>query len=384
MSIERAADAVPTDLTVPAEPTDPTGTRPVRVAVAMLSLVPGGMGGSETYARELVRELATSPEVAVQTWVAEAGTGFSPEVPEHVVRGVTGGPRTADRVGTLAQAWWRRGRIRRDLRSADVVHHPFTAPVPWPARDASVVVSLLDVQHLDLPHLFSRAERLYRRRYYDAAARRADVVVTISAFAKQGIVDRLGVDPDRVHVAHLGVNVEEFVPNQGERERFLLYPARGWAHKNHPRLIEAVRLLRQDDPDLRLVLTGGGLDGLTDLPDWVEVRGLVSRAELRSLYRQAACLVFPSLYEGFGLPPLEAMASGCPVAASTAGSLPEVCGDAAVLFDPEAPEAIAAGVREALARSAELSARGPAQAARFSWAACADAHVAAYRAAAGR
>ena len=357
---------------------------PLRVAVSMLSLVPGGMGGSETYARELVRELAGSRDVAVQTWVSGVGAGFSAGVPEHIVAGVTGGPSTGARVATLAQAWRRRGRIRRELEHADVVHYPFTAPVPWPARGPAVAVSLLDVQHLDLPHLFSRAERLYRRRWYDAAARRADVVVTISAFAKQGIVDHLGVDPDRVHVAHLGVDVSEFTPNLDEREPFLLYPARGWAHKNHTLLVEAARLLREDDDRLRLVLTGGGLEGLGDLPDWVDVRGLVSREELRSLYRRAACLVFPSRYEGFGLPPLEAMASGCPVAASTAGSLPEVCGDAAVLFDPEDPQAIADGVRSALERSTELAAAGPAHAARFTWAACADAHVTAYRAAAGR
>lgn len=360
------------------------GTDPLRVAVAMLSLVPGGMGGSETYARELVRELAARDDVAPRTWLAQVAEGFAPQAPAHVVAGVRGGPGTVERVRTLAEAWWHRREVRAAFTAADVMHFPFTAPVPWPPRGARVAVSLLDVQHLDLPHLFSRAERAYRRRYYDAAARRADVVITISAFAKQGIVDHLGVDPARVHVAHLGVDVTEFVPTSSGREDFLLYPARGWAHKNHARLVEAVGLLRQERPELRLVLTGGGLDSLTDLPEWVDVRGLVSREELRSLYRRAACLVFPSLYEGFGLPPLEAMASGCPVAASTAGSLPEVCGDAAVLFDPESPEAIAAGVAEALDRSAELSAAGPAHAAGFTWAACADAHVAAYRAAAGR
>lgn len=357
---------------------------PVRVAISMLSLVPGGMGGSETYARELLRELAALQTLAVETWVAEVGAGFAAEIPEHVVRGIVGGPSTRERVVTLAQAWRHRAAICREQAAADVVHYPFTAPVPWPSRDTAAVVSLLDVQHLDLPHLFSRAERAYRRRYYDAAARRADMVVTISRFAKQSIVERLGVDPERIAVAHLGVDATVFRPNLGEREHFCFYPARGWAHKNHHRLIEAVRILRADDPDLRLVLTGGGLETLGALPDWVEVRGLVPHEELHELYRQAACLVFPSLYEGFGLPPLEAMASGCPVAASTAGSLPEVCGDAAVLFDPENPEAIAEGVRRALGRGPELTGLGLAQAARFTWSSCAAAHEDAYVAAAGR
>ncbi|WP_024287630.1 glycosyltransferase family 1 protein [Cellulomonas sp. KRMCY2] len=356
----------------------------LRVAVSMLTLVPGGMGGSETYARELTRRLAGSTRVAATAYVAQIGAGFSPGLDEHVAQGVAGGAGTVDRVRTIVQAAWHRRAIHRSMRPADVVHFPFTAPVPWPPRDAAFVQSLLDVQHLDLPHLFSRADRLYRSRYYDHAARRADGVITISAFAKQSIVDRLGIDPGRITVAHLGVDTTAYTPHLGERERFLFYPARAWAHKNHGVLVEAVRLLRKDEPGLRLVLTGGRLETLGTLPDWVDVRGLVPLPELRELYRTAACLVFPSLYEGFGLPPLEAMASGCPVAASDAGSLPEICGDAAVLFDAHDPAAVAAGVTQALARGPELARRGLDQVTRFTWASCAAAHEDAYLAAAGR
>ncbi len=358
--------------------------RRLDVAVAMLTLVPGGMGGSQTYARELLRGLARSGKVDAETYVARIGAGFSPELPEHVVAGVRGGPSTVDRLRTIAEARLHRGRVLAGWGSNDVVHFPFTAPVPGPGRGPAVVQSLLDVQHLDLPHLFSRAERLYRSRFYDHAARSADGIVTISGFAKQSIVDRLGIDPERITVAHLGVDADTFTPQLGERGRFLLYPARGWAHKNHARLIEAVRLLREDEPDLELVLTGGGLDVLGGLPTWVRVRGLVPEAELRELYRTAAALVFPSMYEGFGLPPLEAMASGCPVAASDAGSLPEICGDAAVLFDATDPEAIAAGVRSALADADSLATRGLARAREFTWDRCVTAHEDAYQSAADR
>ena len=108
-------------------------------------------------------------------------------------------------------------------------------------------------------------------------------------------------------------------------------------------------------PGLRLVLTGDALESLPEPPEGVERLGSVSHEELAALYRRAACLVFPSLYEGFGLPVLEAMASGCPVAASNRAAIPEVCGDAAVLFDPDDVGAIANGVREALARADELA-----------------------------
>ena len=116
-------------------------------------------------------------------------------------------------------------------------------------------------------------------------------------------------------------------------------------------------------------------------PKGVETRGGVSTDELVSLYRRASALVFPSLYEGFGLPPVEAMACGCPVAASDAGSLPEVVGDAAVLFDPREPESIAAGISETLDRADELRRRGLARAAGFTWDATARAHDRVYEAA---
>jgi len=235
------------------------------------------------------------------------------------------------------------------------------------------------VQHRDLPHLFSRVERLYRRVFYERTARKADAVVTISDFAKRTIVQHLKISPDKIFTAHLAVDADQFTPNLGERENFVFYPARGWAHKNHAVLFDAMRILQDERPELRLVLTGGGLDHLIDVPENVEVKGLVPFPELLELYRKAKCLVFPSLYEGFGLPPLEAMASGCPVASSTAGSLPEVCGDAAVMFDPHSPRAIADGILEAIARTSELQIKGFQQVEKFTWDKCAEAHEAAYR-----
>ena len=349
----------------------------------MLTLVPGGMGGSETYARELTRELATTREVTATAYVPAGAAGFSRGIPEVGLTGITPGGSSRARLATLVAATVGRNRFRRAMESADVVHFPFTVPVPASRRGVGFVQTLLDVQHLELPHLFSRAELLYRSRYYEGAARRADIVITISDFARTRMIELLRLDPDRVRVATLGVDIDAFVPFDGEREPFVLYPARGWAHKNHPNLIKAMTILRRERPEMKLVLTGGGLETLGDLPDWVNRRGLVSTEELRDLYRRASALAFPSLYEGFGLPPLEAMASGCPVAASRAGSIPEVCGDAAVLFDPNDAGDIAAGIHEALLRSTELYTLGLQQVRKFTWQRCRDVHVQAYLDAAG-
>jgi glycosyltransferase involved in cell wall biosynthesis len=234
------------------------------------------------------------------------------------------------------------------------------------------------VQHLDLPQLFGRGERGFRRLAYDRAATRAERVIVISEWVRGRVIERLGLAPDRVRAIHLGVDLERFRPDGSiRREPFLLYPARPWPHKNHARLFEAFALLRARRPELRLVLTGTGHD-VSSLPPGVEARGDVPLDGRIDLYRRAALVVFPSLYEGFGLPPVEAMACACPVAASNAGSLPEVCGDAARLFDPHSVEAIVAAVEDVLDEPEAWAARGPSRAAAFTWDATARAHDAVY------
>ncbi|ALS57767.1 glycosyltransferase family 4 protein [Rathayibacter toxicus] len=360
---------------------------PLPVTIAVLTVNPGGMGGGETYARALTRLLLPRPGedgLRVQALVPENARGFSEGVPELVAEGVVSGAGHRQRAQGMLQALWRTPRLRRCLGPDGILYFPFTVPLPYPSRRFGHVQMLFDLQHRDLPQLFPFVERVFRRVAYEATARRADAIITISAFTKGRIVELLGIPEERIYVSHLGVDTERFRPNLGEREDFVFYPARAWPHKNHARLFEAMRLLRAEGSPLRLVLTGGDLDRLEPLPDFVEWRGHVSPDELAGLYRRAAVLAFPSLYEGFGLPPIEAMASGCPVAVAHSGSLPEICGDAAVYFDPLDPRSLAAGIREAVDRSEELGPRGVARAALFSWERCRQEHLAVFRAVAER
>jgi glycosyltransferase involved in cell wall biosynthesis len=333
------------------------------VGISLLTLVPGELGGSETYVRELLRGLGRVGEheykVLLPPVAPDGAEGLTAEIATEYRHAQT----ILERIVAMGMAAARPGPLRARLEDARVVHYPLTIRIP-PVEKPSVV-SLLDVQHLDLPQMFSRSERRFRSVAWDRSARGAQRVIAISEFVRLRAIEKLGLDPERVRAIPLGLDHAELTPGAGEREPFLLYPARRWPHKNHERLFEAFALLRRERPELRLVLTGGG--DFSDAPEGVEARGHVPRSEVVSLMQNASALVFPSLYEGFGLPPLEAMACGCPVASSNAASLPEVVGDAARLFDPHDPSSIADAVRDVLADPQPWAERGLARAAQFSW-----------------
>jgi glycosyltransferase involved in cell wall biosynthesis len=267
---------------------------------------------------------------------------------------------------------------RIDGREFDVVHYPVTVPVPN-IHGAPRVVTLLDVQHHELPQMFSLAERMFRRWAYDGSARHADQVITISEHARQGIVDRLHIPPERVHAIHLGVDHDRFKPDGPMREglpaRYVVYPANLWPHKNHEGLLAAWKQVR--DPELHLVLSGQTYGHDVPAGERVLHIGHIPLDEMPGLLRGAEALIFPSLFEGFGLPVLEAMACGTPVAASNRGAIAEVAGDAALLFDPEDPAAIAAAI-EAVAGDASPRAAAIDHAASFTWEATAAAHMDVY------
>ncbi len=346
------------------------------IGISLLTLVPGISGGSETYARELCRALTRSGELEYRAYLPTIATDAGDGLDSRVVRGYRASRSLPGRLAAMSLAAAAPSRLRRELEldRLDAIHFPLSVMLP-PVSAPPAATSVLDVQHEFFPEFFARAELRYRKLVYGWTVRRSRLVITISEHAGKTLVERLGVPAERVRVIHLGIDHERFRPGDEARERFLLYPARPWPHKNHARLFEAFALLRRDQPELRLVLTG--YEGET--PEGVESRGRVSQDELARLYRTASALVFPSLYEGFGQPPLEAMASGCPVACSATTSLPEVVGDAARTFDPTSPEEIAAAVEEVLRDPRPWVERGLDRAQKFSWDECARCHDAVYR-----
>ena len=345
----------------------------MHVGISLLTLVPRISGGSETYARELVRALGRVGTNTYLVFLPTIATDVE-GLPSRVVDDYRASRSTAGRLAAMARASVRGGRVRRHFAGLDALHFPLSVIIP-PVEAPPAATTVLDVQHELLPRFFPRAELAYRRAVYGWSVRRSRLVLTISEHAAQTIVERLGVPAERVRAIHLGLDHEVFRPGGEPRGEFLLYPAHGWPHKNHARLFEAFGELRRRHPGLELVLTS--YDG--GVPDGVRAVGHVSREELVRLYQTAAAVVFPSLYEGFGQPPLEAMACGCPVACSDAAALPEVCGDAARFFAPTSVEDMIEAVEEVLGWPEPYRERGLARARAFTWDATARAHDAVYR-----
>ena len=266
-----------------------------------------------------------------------------------------GGP---GRAATVARdgAWYPFG-IAHAARDLDVLHCS-TMRVPVRARPA-VVATVHDVALFRYPETFPLWHRTTGRLALRQAVRTADAIVALSAFTRDELSDRFGIPSDRVRV--IGNGVEPVFTPQGKSADgdYILAVGTLEPRKN---LVRAVAAAKVAGIEVRVVGAAGW--GGVDVPGRV---GRVSDEELAALYRGARCFVFPSLYEGFGIPILEAMACGTPVVTSRGGATEEIAGGAAVLVDPLDPEAIAAGIDEAVARRSELVPQGITRARAYTW-----------------
>ena len=259
-------------------------------------------------------------------------------------------------------AWYPLGIARR-ARGLDVLHCPtFRGPV---RAGIPTVVTVHDLAILRHPETFPRWHRAYGSMGLAKVLQAAEAVVAVSEFTKDEVVDLVGVPSDRIRVVPNGVD-PVFTPSgsalQGE---YVLAVATLEPRKNLPRVVDAARLA---GVELRVVGARGW--GGVEVSGWV---GEIPDADLAALYRAARCVVFASLYEGFGIPVLEAMASGTPVATSRGGATEEIAGGAAVLVDPLDVRSIADGIAEAESRRDELVPLGLARAREFTWGRAADA-----------
>ena len=388
-------------MTSPARPPTPSPQRKPRIGLSaqLLSLAEDYRGaGINRYITGLLAHLPqAAPDLAMIAFVGDARLRHQP--PPGVRLAYPLWPtddRRAARIAweQLAQpvALWREG--------VDVVHGmAYALPL---LRAARGVVTVHDLSFLLYPGAFNRVNRLYLTAITRQSVRRAQAVIADSANTRDDLVRRLSVAPDRVVAIPLGVDpqyappppaqVAEFRRRQGLPDRFILFLGTLEPRKNLPLLVRAYADLRRADPAApKLVLAGGAgwryapLFGLVEelgLKDSVVFPGYVPQADLPLWYAAAEVLAYPSLYEGFGLPPLEAMACGTPVVTSTASSLPEVVGDAGLMVAPDDPAALAQALRRLLSQAdvrAELRARGLARAAQFTWQRTAQATAEVYR-----
>jgi glycosyltransferase involved in cell wall biosynthesis len=279
-------------------------------------------------------------------------------------------------------AWSRLGAppVERFLGALDVLH--FSDWMYPPQSGGLRSTTIHDLVPLHFPEwVHPRTRRMHAAKYRNAA-RTCDVVIANSAFTADDVAETLHVPRERIAVAPPGVD-EAFSPAGPRRDLgrpYVLSVATLEPRKNLATLLEAFRLLPGDE--LQLAIAGGAGWGAQPQLAVPRVRplGFTPYAELPSLYRGAEVVVYPSRFEGFGMPVIEAMACGVPCVVSSHPSLDEASGGAAVRVDPESPEAVAAGIEEALARRDELVPRGLAHARRFTWLACGRAHLEAWRA----
>src|SRR5581483_10057627 len=266
-------------------------------------------------------------------------------------------------------------RLARD-RQLDVLHCPtFRGPLGEPG--CPLVVTVHDLAVLRHPETFNLWTRLYSRLCVSRVARAARLLIAVSEHTKRDVVELLGVPEERIRVVPNGV-ADAFTPEgSAEAGDYVLAVGTIEPRKNLGRLAEATRRL---GVELRVVGAPGW--GRVELGPGVRRLGRVPDDELARLYRGARCLAYPSLYEGFGIPIVEAMASGTPVVTSGGGATEEISGGAAVLVDPLDPASIAAGIEEASARREELVRAGLQRARDFGWDEVARRTAEVYRAAA--
>ncbi len=367
----------------------------MKIVLNALAFAPARMGGGETYFRNLVSSLQEVDTFNDYYLICNE---------RHVDSFHLLNPRFRTlecRYSKPSPLWYLRAAIRHvtpvDILEpymngldGDIIHHPFSILQPINHNKPSVL-TFHDMQHEFYPEYFSSYALKARKKLWKPSAEQATRIIAISAYVKECLVEHYGIDQDRIDVVYNGYNpqfrrmdkpgiLESVRSRYGLHKPFMYYPAATWPHKNHKKLLAALKTMKEKYRfDGQLVLSGIAMQandevlkeiGRLGLRDDVIVLGLLPYVDLPCLYNLARLMVFPSKYEGFGIPLIEAMACGCPVACSDVTSIPEVVGEAAITFDPASVEEMAQKVwklwsEESLLRDAKS--KGFDRCKQFSW-----------------
>jgi glycosyltransferase involved in cell wall biosynthesis len=369
----------------------------MRVGCNLLWLVPGRVGGTEMATVSLLREIAADPpaDLDVTLFALDA---FGQSYPDMIAAFPSRLAPLTGRLRPLRVAAENTWLARQTQGTVDLVHH-MGGVLPM-VRGAAGVVTIHDLQPFDMPENFQPAKRAYLQRLIPRSVRRAAGVIAPTEYVRTGIVDRFGVGPEHVRVAPWGVeppranvSVAQVQARYGLPRRWFVYPSFTWNHKNHHLLLRAFATVAAREHDVMLVLTGGqgpAEDAVVEEIERLGLRGrvrrtgLIPRRDVMAIVRGAMALTFPSTYEGFGLPVLEAMSLGTPVVSSDAAALPEVVGDGARIVPVADTDAWVDAMTVMLEDGKErqrLVAAGRARVAEFTWQRTAADTIAAYRAA---
>lgn len=363
----------------------------MRIGINLISVIPGKIGGMEQYVRNLL------------AYSMKAGDGHS-----WFLFLTNHNFHTFEAAGNVHKIM-----IPENTNPYHIFHHYIRAlklqlwfcpllvlnppDVPIPS-----VINIPDIQHEYYPQFFDQHSLRWRLDNYRSSALRTNAVLTLSQFSKQTILQKYGLPDPKVHAIHLDASKEFSLPfdealNQHVIQKYQLspgygfFPANTWHHKNHLNLLKALVILREKyGLRIPMVFTGFAQEANENVVGyisqqhlWDQIKWLnyVPQGEMPYLYRNAGFLCFPSLFEGFGIPLVEAMRSHIPITSSNCGSIPEVAGDASLLFDPNMPEDIAVKLAAILQPEirADLIAKGNVQAKRFSWDKCARETLAVFR-----
>jgi glycosyltransferase involved in cell wall biosynthesis len=366
-----------------------TDLRPLRIGINALYLIPGGVGGTEIYLRALLEALAEIDRANRYFIFTNRETG--PDVVPNAAN-FTHVPQAVRAMSRPARIIWEQTALPAEVSrlALDVMLNPgFTAPLFAACPQATV---FHDLQHKRHPEYFRWFDLPFWRFFLYWSARRSQALIAISHSTAADLMRYYDLPKSKIHIVPLGVDSEFFALSKSRRpERFLLAVSTLHPHKNLDGLLRAFAQFRANHSEFRLVVCGmrgffsGPLHELRRslaLEEAVEFPGWIPREQVYDLYSRAWAFIYPSKFEGFGLPVLEAMAAGVPMACSNIEPLATTVGDAALTFDPSDPAAIARAITR-IADDDSLRARlaedGPLRAAAFSWRATAGGTLAALR-----